>query len=126
MSVQTLQKTLEAYKIFKRFPKYVETVSEAIEYCYNGEYGKADEMINKLPTVKNMLSELVEKLKGKSIYTGLKDLMEGKLEDTLSTLTVLSSLQTHCIIEAKKNPEYILLLEEVERKYNSLREKLNG
>jgi len=121
MSNLIIEKVLEQYNKYKD-TKYSYVVSEAIDLCFNEQHEKALAKIESLPKV--MLADLVEKLKGKSVYTGIKDLLEGRLDNTIDNLKVLSSLKTHCLIEMKTNPEYKELLEIIENKYLEIRGKI--
>lgn len=123
MNTETIKETLRLYKYFKN-SKYSDIVVNAIDLCYEGKYDEAQNKLKELPTTKMLLESLVSKLKGKSVYTGLNKVVEKKTEDELEELKSISSLKTHCIIEAKSSPEYFLLLDEIEGKYQSLKESI--
>jgi len=55
------------------------------------------------------LVALVEKLKGKSVYSNLKKISEGKCEDKLQEIIGVSSLLTHSLIEMKTHKKYKIL-----------------
>jgi len=78
------------------------------------------EALNNLPTEKQLLAELILKLKGKSVYRTLRKIQEGKLENNLITLKGLSSLFTHTIIECEKNPEFKLLIPTILNEINKV------
>lgn len=121
--MNTIQLTSQYYKYLKN-SKYAKQISEAIDLCFNGRIDEAQKILDSLPTTKQLLTDLVEKLKGKSVYTTLNKILEGKADNDLITLKGISSLKTHCIIEAEKNPEYLLLLEEIDKKYYEIRNSL--
>lgn len=123
MEKQIIQDTLRLYKYFKN-SKYSNIVLEAVDLCYQNKYNEAKEILVQLPSTKVLLEELVGKLKGKSVYTNLVRVLEGKEVNDIQELKTISSLKTHCIIEAKDRPEYFLLLDEIEGKYQSLKESI--
>jgi len=121
MDKTTISEVIRLHQYFKD-SKYSSIINEAINLCYEEKYEDAKIQLTKLPTSKELLIELIEKLKGKSVYTGLNKVVEGKTDNQIENLKVISSLKTHCIIEAKDRPEYFLLLEELEETYKSLKE----
>lgn len=77
-----------------------------------GLEGKFNTEMRKLPTAEQLLDRLIEKLKGKSVYKTLKAIQEGKAaSDPIVTMTGLSSLLTHVLIEMKQgHREYGILI----------------
>jgi len=68
-------------------------------------------IVDTYPTSESLLAQLIEKLKGKSIYRTLKKITEGKTENDATTLKGLFSLGTHVAVEMEKeNKEYAVLL----------------
>ena len=121
MSKQIIETVINKYNEFKN-TKYTAIVSEAVDKCFEDKCDEALEIVNSLP--KRMLADLVEKIRGKSIETGIKDLLNGKIDNTIDNLKVLSSLKTHCLIEMKTSPEFKTLLEMIETKYQEVRSKI--
>ena len=52
------------------------------------------------------LTNLVEKLKGKSVYNNLREIALGKCKDKVQETIGISSLLTHCLIECRTDPSY--------------------
>jgi len=75
--------------------------------------------------VQRQLATLVEKLKGKSVYTSLKRISEGKCENKVNEVIGISSLLTHSLIEMKKNPDYVKLTDNLYVKLGELIAGLN-
>lgn len=99
----------EAKKNFKD-TKYSIIASKA-EYFWNQNlFERSEKLLKKLPTNGQLLSQLIEKLKGKSVYKSLKHIKEsGAIDSTY--LKSVSSLLTHTIIECEKgNKEYLQLV----------------
>ena len=95
-------------------------VAEAMEYYVQGEYEKIDEVLTKLDTDYQLLNALVEKLKGKSVYTNLKKLIEGKDQSIEQQIISIGSLISHTAIEMKEHKEYKKLLPDLYRKLGVL------
>jgi len=100
--------------------KFASVVIEANSLYACGMDYHAEELLNKLPDEKAMLAALVEKLKGKSVWKGLKNLEETQNQG-LEALIAWSSLHTHCLLEMKESPEYLLLADQVLETINRLR-----
>ena len=83
----------------------------ALEVCLKfSEYAEAEKVLNKFPTKAFLLDEMVEKLKGKSVYKSLKRISENKITNNSEMLKGLFSLGTHISIEVGKgNKEYSIL-----------------
>jgi len=98
-------------------------IEEASEAYIRGDYDMIDEVIQKLSGDFKLLEMLITKLKGKSVYTGLKNLMEGKDQSNEQAIISTASLISHCAIEVKENKEYRKLLPDLYRKLGVL---ING
>ena len=86
---------------------------------------KQKAMLEKLPNTEKLLAELVEKLKGKSVYSTIKKISANEGLDDFTTLKGLSSLFTHCVIECQKdNKEFRCLFPIILEKINELVYKL--
>lgn len=111
-----LHNQLEMAKKYFKHSKYVPILKEAI-YCYNHElYPSCEKALAKLPTKEQLLTTLIESLKGKSVYKTLSAINEGKEQQSLKAL---SSLCTHIAIEIEHgNQEYKALLPNVMEKIN--------
>jgi hypothetical protein len=90
--------------------KYKKTVVEAYREFDAGDHQIAKQLLDKLPTEQEMLSELIEKLKGKSVYRTLKKIDEGKETDENAILKGLFSLGTHVLIECQQGKEEFRML----------------
>ena len=86
---------------------------------------KQKDILEKLPTIEVLLAELVEKLKGKSVYSTIKKISLGEGKDDYVTAKGLSSLWTHAVIECEHgNKEFRCLLPLILEKLNELVYKL--
>jgi hypothetical protein len=96
-------------------------IVEKAQRLYNNDHLKdCKKQLNKLPTESQLLEELVNKLKGKSVYTTLKKIQKNENVDDLTKLKGLSSFLTHIIIECQEKPEYKVLFPYVINKINEL------
>jgi len=68
----------------------------------------------------NQLENLVEKLKGKSVYENLKAISLGKCKDPIREVIGVSSLCTHALIELETNKEYKILVANLYEKLGQL------
>ena len=108
-----------AEKYFKK-SKYSKMVEKAI-YAYNeGTFVACETYLNQLPTEKDLLKALLEKLKGKSVYRTLKKIQENKLQTNFTELKGLTSLLTHVLIECEKSSEYRFLIPSLLDKINEV------
>jgi len=97
-------------------------ITQAMEAYVQGNYTKIDEILAVLEKEDlQLLESLVEKLKGKSVYTGLRKLLSGKSVTTEQAIISTSSLITHAAIELK---EYKRLLPSLYKKLGILLEQL--
>jgi len=114
-----IDRLLRAEKYFGD-SSYEHIVREAKIKYHNDCFAECENILDKFPTEKQLLEKLMNKLKGKSVYTTLKGIQEGKIKDNYTKLKGLSSMLTHVIIETKVNPEYKILIPFVVNKINEL------
>jgi len=120
MNLELLSKLLKADNNFTGTP-YQSIVKEAQDFFNNDMIDEACKMLCKLPTEEDLLRDLIEKLKGKSVYKTLKKMNEGKIKNTSDILKGLFSLGTHIIIESEKGKrEYKMLLPLIHEKIGEL------
>ena len=119
MNKELCFKLLTAEKYFKgtKYSKIVARANRAWDYDGLVECEKE---LNKLPTEKDLMKALLEKLKGKSVYRTLKKIQENKQLTSFTELKGLSSLLTHVIIECEKSPEYRLLVPSILSELNKV------
>lgn len=118
---ELIQKVFELNKYFlnTKYNGLVITLNECIE---SRSFIAAREKIKEFPTDKMLLDELVNKLKGKSVYTNL---IKSRGETDLVSLKSLSSLLTHTIIECEKgNTEFKKLIPLLLEKINEISYKI--
>lgn len=94
-----LSRLLEAEKNFKH-TRFERVVAEAMTAFEAGK--PVCRHFNKLPTKAELLRELIESLKGKSVYKTLRLINEGKSVEKELELKGLSSLFTHIVIECQR------------------------
>jgi hypothetical protein len=105
--------------------KYQPLVDEATTAYVCGDFRKIDEVLKRLPDDIQLLEALVEKLRGKSVYTNLQKLLEGKETSTEQAVISTASLITHVAIDLKEgNKEYRRLLPSLYAKLGVLINKL--
>jgi len=97
--------------------QYESLVGEAVDAYVREDYKKIDEIMTKLPNDIKLLETLIKKLEGKSVYTNIAKLLEGKDQSVEQAMISTSSLITHCAIECKENKEFKRLLPDL---YNKL------
>lgn len=66
------------------------------------------------------LVQLVEKLKGKSVYDNLKAISQGKCKDRVQETIGISSLCTHALIEMQKDKSFRELVTILYEKFGEL------
>ena len=98
-------------------------ITEAMKSYVRGDYEKIDEILLKLDDDYKLLETLISKLKGKSVYTGLKNLMEGKDQSNEQAIISTASLISHVAIEMKEHKQYRKLLPDLYRKLGILIQK---
>lgn len=87
----------------------------------NEKFNECIETLSKLPDEQKLLALLIEKLKGKSVYTTLSAICSDAMDCDYTTLKGLMSLSTHVVIECEQGrTEYGLLLEDLYRKIGSV------
>lgn len=109
MENDLLKRLCEAEKYFigTRFER---CVKEALRAYDDNESAASDNALNKLPTKEQLLRQLIEKLKGKSVYQTLRKVNTGRStpEDFLKAMF---SLGAHIVIECQQGKkEYRILL----------------
>ena len=97
---QVLANLCEAQKFFKGTCYEKIVVRANNKWSQNHSIQSIQKMLNTLPTDQQLISKLVEQLKGKSIYKNLKRL--GKHKNTIQEAKALSSLLTHAIISVEQ------------------------
>jgi hypothetical protein len=108
--------TLNKYFTSKVYENLLQETNQAY---LKSDFKKLDELMSRFPTDKQLLGLLVEKLKGKSVYTTLRKILEGKIKNQAALTKGLSSLITHTLVEIEQgNPEYKILLEDLMKKLN--------
>jgi len=95
-------------------------ISEAVSEYAKGNYSKLDSIFEQLSDDYKLLEALISKLKGKSVYTGLKQLVEGKDQSNEQAIISTSSLISHVAIEMKGHKQYRRLLPDLYRKLGVL------
>lgn len=101
--------------------KYRAIVERAIYLFQTHQNRLCEEELNKLPSSADLLEELVEKLKGKSVAKTLKQIQEGEAGNDWTGLKGLMSLGVHLIIEREHgNTEYGILLPVILEKVNEI------
>ena len=112
MNNTELLRSLCRAEAFSNSERHKKNVSEAKRLHKLGKLAECQAILEKLPTDAALLSELVEKLKGKSVYNNIKRISEGKVEDKWELAKGYSSLLTHIFIECQQHRlEYSLLTE---------------
>lgn len=89
------------------------------------DFDKIDEVLIKLSPDYKLLESLIQRLKGKSVYSGLKKITEDKDASVEQAMISTSSLLTHVILEIRENrKEYRKLVPELLEKLQLLEKKL--
>lgn len=81
---------------------YQPLVDRAQEYFNQNRVDEAVKVLCELPSEAELLKDLIERLKGKSVYKTLKRMDEGKIKNNAEALKGLFSLGTHIVIECEK------------------------
>lgn len=118
MDDKLLKRLCEAEKYFigTRFER---CVKEALR-AYDNDESAASEALNKLPTKEQLLQQLIEKLKGKSVYQTLRKIDAGR-NTPEDFLKAMFSLGTHIVIECQQgNKEYRILLPLIQEQIGEL------
>ena len=107
---QLLNNLVLAEKYFTR-DKFRTQVALARKMFATNSFKSCEAIVLTFPTTESLLSKLMEKLKGKSIFRTLKKIHENKDVGALVKLKGFSSLITHTIIEMEHGKtDYGLLL----------------
>jgi len=102
--------------------KYGDQVKEAMDNFYDGNIKKGIECLDDIPSNEELMDELVEKLKAKSVYKTLRKILSNAKMHKWEMLKGLYSLCTHIVIECEKgNTEYAILLDEVNNMIGKVR-----
>lgn len=110
----------EASKNFKH-TKYADKVTEAYYLYSQRQYDKVEAILNELPDGLQLLSNLIEELKGKSVYKTLKKIIEKRTKSKWEELKGLFSLGTHtCIAIEKGQVENRILLTTIYERIGNL------
>ena len=99
-------------------------VDEATLSYVKGDFNRIDEILVQVNPDYQLLEQLISKLRGKSVYAGLKKLTEGKDMTVEQAIISTSSLLTHVVLELKENRDYRRLVPNLIRKLQLLEEKL--
>lgn len=115
--MDTLKRITQIERYYLKDEDYKDRARELYESYLRGEDVKID-----LPDEKELLEEIVSKLKKKPVYKTLKKIVEGKIEDTdPDYMKGLFSLGTHiCIEMSKGKTRYGILLEKVYHRLGNL------
>jgi len=101
--------------------KYSMIIVEASSAFWLGKITECSILLDQLPTVKSLLVELEDKLKGKRLHQSLKQFKEGKVTSRASRLKITSSLLTHCAIECERgNSQFEMLVPVIVEQLNVL------
>lgn len=100
---------------------YSTIIGEASTAFWAGQIKECSALLDGLPTVKSLLAELEDKLKGKRLHQSLKQFREGKVTSRASKLKITSSLLTHCAIECERgNSQFEMLIPVIVEQLNVL------
>ena len=103
---------------------HMDLVEKAAAAYLLDDYKALDKIIAKLPNDLALFETLVNKLKGKSVYTNLRKLLEKKEISVEQELISTASLIVHTGIEIKENKEYKCLLPDLYKKLGVIINKL--
>lgn len=114
------QKILELQRQFEN-TQYQPLLKEYYKAYSKYDIKEMDGILARFPAEIQLLETLVEKLKGKSVYSNLKKIVRGESISVVNNAIGTSSLITHVLIEVKQgNTEYKLLLNDLNNKLNKL------
>lgn len=99
LNIDLLSQLLAAEKNFKH-TRFERIVAEAMQAFEEGK--PIDMHFSQLPTNAELLRELIESLKGKSVYKTLCLINEGQVVEKEVELKGMFSLGTHIVIECQK------------------------
>ena len=81
--------------------KYNTVLTEASQLYAVGKLSACLEKLKELPNENQLLKELMEKLKGKSVHTTLRRLAKGHGVGGVTEAVAMTSLLTHALLEIK-------------------------
>jgi len=111
--------TMEYY--FGASKRYNNLVKESIAAFERGQMREANRVLDRLPSEHQLLTELTEKLKSKSVYKTLKRIAKGEETSVFETMKGYFSLGTHIAVECERgNTEYTLLLTMIHNRLGNL------
>ena len=119
MNETRAQKLFKANRTFEGSKYEPVTKSLWVAYCRE-EHATFDKLFETLPTNIQMLDNILEKVKNKSVFRTLKKTVSETIEDRADALVGLSSLLTYVAIECKTNREYRALLPDLNTKMTTL------
>ena len=111
MADKEILSKLVQYECYFKASQYEPFIKRARNLLDEGCEKGCQEVLNSLPSEKELLEDVVDKLKDKPVYKTLKrGLKEGGKQD-ITFLKGLFSLGTHIVIECEHgHPEYKILL----------------
>jgi hypothetical protein len=106
-----IQNQLARALFFKNSPKYRAIVERAIAFSKTKQTKECQQELSYLPTDEKLLEKLMAKIAHKSVGTGVKKILEGKVTNKYEGAKVYSSLLTHILVECEQgNTEYLSLV----------------
>lgn len=119
-AVEVLEQ-IEASKMYFGGTKYERIIESADQAIAQGHLKRASAILSSLPTDEQLLSQLMEKLKGKSVCSTLERIQSGKSVGGYTAVKGLSSLLTHVVIECEKGAiEFRKLIPVILEKLNTV------
>ena len=104
---------LELYRLYSKTNK-LPILQQAEAKLLAKDYDGAAEILNQLPDREQLLLNLMERLKHKSVGSTLRKIRNGRTENIYQSMKGLFSLGTHiCIMLEKGETEYRAILDEV-------------
>jgi len=100
--------------------KYESLLQETILAYISNDVAMTESLMSKFPSDKQLLENIIEKVKNKSVYANMKKALESNGGNNADTLIGVSSLMTHVAIECKENREYRALLPDLHKKLGEL------
>jgi len=100
-SIEVLRQ-IEAASVYFDGTKYDKILEAARRAADEGKLKGAQAILGTLPTDDQLLAQLVEKLKGKSVATTLERIRKREVTEGFTAMKGLSSLMTHVLIECEK------------------------
>lgn len=100
--------------------KYEPLLQETILAYISNDSAKTESLISKFPTDKQLLENIVEKVKNKSVCSNIKKAVCKESVSPVESLVCVSSLMTHVAIECKESKEYRALLPDLHKKLGEL------